>query len=133
MGRGDKRKLDGEIQNNGLSEGSIRKCTQRYIEDQEKTKDFLTKAMKQGLFGLLKVPILLIMICVLYLQEEILPTKRGQIVKAVVDMYILRAQERGVRFKDKDKCCWIWANCRTRLSKEILTNYLSKRLFQSLF
>ena len=100
MEMGDKRKLDGEIQNNGLSEGSIEKCTQRYIEDEEKTKDFLKKATKQDLFGLLRVPILLIMMCVLYLQEEILPTKRGQIVSDIVNMYILRAQERGVHFDD---------------------------------
>ena len=99
----DKRKLDAEIQNNGLSVGSIKECTQRYIEDEENTKDFLDKAMKQGLYGLLRVPILLIMMCVLYIQIGFLPKKRGQIVKVIVDMYILRAEERGVHFEDTDQ------------------------------
>ena len=99
----DRRKLHGEIQNNGLSGDSIEGCTQRYIEDEEKTKDFLDKAMKQGLFRLLKVPILLIMMCVLHIQTGFLPRKRGQIVRDIVDMYILRAQERGVHFEDTDQ------------------------------
>ena len=77
MEKRDKRKLDGEIQNNGLSVGSIKECTQRYIEDEENAKDFLDKAMKQGLYGLLKVPILLIMMCVLHIQTGLLPKKRG--------------------------------------------------------
>ena len=55
MEKRDKRKLDGEIQNNGLSGDSIEQCAKRYIEDEEKTKGFLDKAMKQGLFRLLKV------------------------------------------------------------------------------
>ena len=100
MEMSDKRKLDGEIQNNGLSKDSIEECTQRYIEDKTKTRDLLAKAMKQGLFGLLKVPILLLMMCVLYLQDETLPAKKGQIVKAIMDMYIRRAIERGVDFED---------------------------------
>ena len=103
MEKEDKRKLDLEIQNNGLSGGSIEECTQRYIEDQERTKDFLEKAKKQGLVGLLRVPILLIMMCVVYLQTGFLPKKRGQIVRDIVDMYILRAQERGTYFEDTEQ------------------------------
>ena len=103
MEKRDKRKLDGEIQNNGLSGDSIEQCAQRYIEDEEKTKGFLDKAMKQGLFRLLKVPILLIMMCVLHIQTGFLPRKRERIVRDIVDMYILRAQERGVHFEDTDQ------------------------------
>ena len=98
MDKWDKRKLDVEIQNNGLGARSIEDCTQRYFDDKEKTKDFLKKAMTHGLFKLLKVPILLLMMSVLYIQTQSLPKKRGHVVKDIVDMYILRAQERGVHF-----------------------------------
>ena len=46
MDKEDKRKLHGEIQNNGLPAGSIEECTQRYIEDKEKTKGFLGKSQE---------------------------------------------------------------------------------------
>ena len=103
MEKEDKRKIDVEIQNNGLSGCSIEECTERYIEDEEKTKDFLEKVRTQGLFGLLRVPILLIMMCVLYIETGFLPRKRAQIVRNIVDMYILRAQERGIYFEDTEQ------------------------------
>ena len=103
MDKKDKNNMDGEIQNNGLSVRSIKDCIQRYFEDEEKTKDFLEKAMAHGLVKLLKVPILLLMTCVLYIQTQSLPKQRGQIVSNIVDMYILRAQERGVHFEDMDQ------------------------------
>ena len=103
MDKQDRRKLDAEIQNNGLSARNIENCTQRYFEDEEKTNDFLKKAMTHGLFQLLKVPILLLMMAVLYIQTESLRKKRGHVVKEIVDMYILRAQKRGVHFEDTDQ------------------------------
>ena len=103
MDKKDKRKLDVEIHNNGLSARSIEDCTQRYFDDEEKTTDFLEKAMAHGLFKLLKVPILLLMMCVLYIDTQSLPKQRGQIIRDIVDMYILRAQERGVDFEDTDQ------------------------------
>ena len=43
------------------------------------------------------------MMSVLYVQTGFLPKKRGQIVRDIVDMYTLRAQERGIYFEDTDQ------------------------------
>ena len=102
MGQKDKKKLDGEIQNHGLSDSSIKECTQRYLEDKEKARYFLWMAGERRVFSLLKVPILLLMTCVIFIEKETLPRKRSQIVRSIIDMYVMRAHERGVDLEDMD-------------------------------
>ena len=103
MDKIDKNKVDGEIQNKGLSVRSVMESTLRYIENAEKAVDFLKKAVSQELSELLRIPILLLMMCVLYIQKETLPKNRAKFFKDIIDMYIMRAEERGVHFDDKDK------------------------------
>ena len=103
MSRRDKKKLDGEIQNNGLSNGSIKQCTQQYLKNEEKANKFLKKAEGHRVYKLLRVPILLLMMCLFYIQKETLPRNRGKFARDIIDMYIMKARERGVDLEDTDR------------------------------
>ena len=103
MDKKDRKKVDGQIQNNGLSEKSVRECTQRYLEDEEKAEDFLWKAKWYEVYKLLKIPILLLMTSNIYIENETLPRNRSKIIKDIIDMYILRAYERGIHLEDTDQ------------------------------
>ena len=103
MDKKDKNKLHGEIQNNGLGMSSIKKCTQRYLEDTQKADGFLKEVTSHGVVGLLRIPILLLMMCLLHIQNNTLPKNRTKIVRGVIDMYIMRARERGVDLEDTDQ------------------------------
>ena len=93
----------GQIQNNGLSVHSIKKCTEQYLEDAEMADGFLKKAVSQNVSGLLRIPILLLMTCLLWIQNNTLPKNRGNIIRDIIDMHVLRAKKRYKDLKDTDQ------------------------------
>ena len=107
MDRKDKMELDFHIQNNGFGVSGVKACAERYLEDVEKAKNFLKKTVDQGMSELLRIPILLLMMCTLYIQNNTLPKNRTKIVRDIIDMYILRAKERGVELDNRDRMLFL--------------------------
>ena len=96
-----------EIQLRGLDDAGVKRCTKRYLDrDQEskKSKKFQNKAAEHGISNLLKVPILLLMLCVLFVEKETsLPSSKAEIIKELINIYIKRAEERREQFRNKEQ------------------------------
>ena len=103
MEKKDRNKLDEQIQIWGLSHKSIRECTKRYLDSEAKSHDLCKKAKDSGIFDLLRTPIILLMMCVLYIENEKLPESKVDAVWKLVHMYIERAKEKGIEFEDNEK------------------------------
>ena len=116
IGKKDKKKLDGEIQIKGLSDESVDECIKRYFDYEEvsqpaadnenpapTSEGFKKKAKKRGIYDLLKIPILLLMLSVLYIETESLPERRSDIMWEIIQIYIKRAKEKGIPIKKLDE------------------------------
>ena len=57
-------KFDGEITIEGLSEENIKLCSSNYLQSEEKSDELLQQAKDAGIYNLLRVPIILLMACV---------------------------------------------------------------------
>ena len=115
MAKEDKKQL-GQVQMNGLSDISIEECVNRYFdkdrapqpeatcEDPPLTSEDLKKnAKKRGMYGLLKIPILLLMLSVLFNQRDFVSERRTEIVSEIILMYINRAKEKGIPIENPDE------------------------------
>ena len=75
-----KKKMDGEVIIEGFNDINIQKCCSLFLETQDECEKFLQEIKKQstkrsrgqfeGLYEFLKVPIMLLMLCVLYKESE---------------------------------------------------------------
>ena len=79
MKKPDRDQMDGEVQITGFSYEAIRECSTKYLGDEERSKDFISKCGSR-VYGLLRIPILLLMLCVLYYTNGTLPKRKTDIV-----------------------------------------------------
>ena len=91
MDKDDRERMDGEILIKGLSEESIREYTTKYLGSREKCEDLLNKSKESGIDELLRIPIILLMVCVLYCVTENLPSSKTQIVWQIIKMCMDRS------------------------------------------
>ena len=91
MNKTDQEQMDGEIQIKGLSEESIREYATKYLRNKEKCEDLLNKSKESGINELLRIPIILLMVCVLYFITEHLPTSKTEIVWQIIKMCMDRS------------------------------------------
>ena len=91
MDKTDQDQMDGEIQIKGLSEESIRQYATKYLGNKEKCEDLLNKSKESGINELLRIPIILLMVCVLYYITEDLPTSKTEIVWQIIKMCMDRS------------------------------------------
>ena len=116
MDKKDRKQLDGEIEIEGLSYESIEKCVERYFKKAEGSQQraskedpaltsegFKKKSKERGIYGLLKIPLLLLMLSVLYIETGSLPIRRTDIMWEIFQMYIKRAEEKGVPIENPDE------------------------------
>ena len=116
IGWKDKKKLDGEIQIKGLSDESIEELVERYFDEPEVSQQggtnedpaptsegFKKKAKKRGIYGLLRIPMLLLMLSVLYVETGSLPERRSDIMWEIIQIYIKRAEEKGIPIENPDE------------------------------
>ena len=101
MDKQDRNKLDAEIQIRGLSDQRVHECAERYLNSKEKSQTLIDKANHAEIYELLKIPIVLLMMCVLYLQTEALPKTRTDIVWEIIQLYKERAAEKGHEIVDE--------------------------------
>ena len=97
-----KKKMDGEVIIEGFSDMNIEKCCSLYLERQDECEQFLQEIKKQsteksrgqfeGLYEFLKVPIMLLMLCLLYKESEdkSLPERKTQIHDRIYELVMNR-------------------------------------------
>ena len=87
MEKADVDQMDGEIQITGLSEKNIKTCATGYLQSllalqndigaaENACKNLIQQARKVGIDELLRIPIILLMVCVLYSNEQSLQTPK---------------------------------------------------------
>ena len=102
MEQSDVDQMDGEIQITGLSKKNIKKCATGYLQSllalqndmeaaENACKNLIEQAKKTELDELLRIPILLLMVCVLYSNEQSLPDTKTGIVWAIIKMCMDRS------------------------------------------
>ena len=86
--------LDGEIQIKGLGEENIERCSTNYLDSPVKSKRLVEKSKDSGIYELLRIPKVLLMVCVLFHTTETLPRNKTEIVWEIIQMYIKRAVQK---------------------------------------
>ena len=81
-------RMDGEIMIEGFTEESIQKCSAQYLESEEQSDTMLAQAVNAGIEGLLKVPIVLLMVCVLFYENATLPQTWTKIVRQIFELTV---------------------------------------------
>ena len=91
--------MDGEVRIQGFSEDSIRKCGAKFLEIENRCKEMLHQAKRSGMDKLLSVPIILLMTCVLYKENEALPKSRTNIFRTILELVIDRSSLKQFGYK----------------------------------
>ena len=81
---------DAEVVISGFSYENIHKCAALYIEDQQKCDSFFAQAKDSGLFPLLYIPIILLMACAVFMENECLPKNVTDLFGKIIRMSISR-------------------------------------------
>ena len=97
-----KNKMDGEVIIEGFSDENIRKCGSQLPGSEKDCEQFLKEVQEQsqqrnvspvkytGLYDLLKIPIMLLMLCVLYKENKCLPERKTQIYEELYEVVMSR-------------------------------------------
>ena len=83
-------KFHGEVIIEGFSEESIKLCTSKYLQSEDKSTKLLREARNAGIDDLLRVPIILLMTCVVYDERQMLPKRKTELVKIIFEMSLNR-------------------------------------------
>ena len=78
--------FDGEIIIKGLSNKNINLCASKYLQSKERSDVFLKQAKEIGINELLRVPIILLMTCMVYDEKQMLPTSKTQLVRIIFEL-----------------------------------------------
>ena len=81
-------KMDGEVIIEGFNEENIHRCTFQYLGSKHKAAEMISQAKDVGIYDLLKIPIVLLMICVLYFEQRSLPQTMTKIYSKIFEMII---------------------------------------------
>ena len=73
-----RKKFDGEIEITGLSHKSIMQYTVKYFESEELAESMYEKSKEAGIAELLRLPIILLMVCILYDEKQMLPKSQTE-------------------------------------------------------
>ena len=100
--KGIKDRMDGEVRIDGFSTEKIRECCNLYLGSEEQTDKLLKQAEKAKLLhifwrfervdpGLLKIPIILLMACVIFDEKKTLPKKITEIIGTIMELMMDRS------------------------------------------
>ena len=99
-------KMDAEVMIEGFSKENIRLCSSQYLGSQVKSQKMIEQAQETNIDDLLKIPIVLLMICILYAEKGFLPKSKtetyDQIIDLLIDRTILKSLEPGMRANIKE-------------------------------
>ena len=100
VGKEWKNEMDGEVVIEGFNEENIQKCSKKYIGNKQKISAKFKQAEQAGIYknnsepndsrSLLRVPIILLMICVIFEEKESLPKTSTETVRQIFELTIDR-------------------------------------------
>ena len=100
-----KNEMDGEVVIEGFNDKNIQKCSEKYLGSKEKSSVMLEQAEQAGIYknnsdpkdsrSLLRVPIILLMICVIFEEKQSLPKTRTETVSQIFELTIDRTVLKG--------------------------------------
>ncbi len=85
-----KNRMDEEVSISGFSYDNTIKCARLYLESDEGCQEFLMQAEKAEIYGLLHVPIILLMACTVFSEKQRLPSSKTKLFGQVVKMCVSR-------------------------------------------
>ena len=74
-----RKQMDGEIEIKGFSKENIKKCSSKYLQSDEIAEKFLKQAEQSQIRGLLHVPIVLLMSCMVFNERDSIPEKQTEL------------------------------------------------------
>ena len=83
-------KMDAEVMIEGFSNENIRLCSSQYLGSLERSEEMIQQAKETNIDDLLKIPIVLLMICVLYAEKGFLPKSKTETYDQIIDLLIDR-------------------------------------------
>ena len=94
-----KAQMDGHIIIEGFSLKNVVRCTQLFLESKQRTEELLSQALRAGIFNpyvpcldsILRVPIVLLMTCVIFDEQNALPPTETEIIGSVFRMLMDRS------------------------------------------
>ena len=78
--------FDGEIIIEGFSDKSIKVCISKFLQSSEKSDKLLLQAKNTCINDLLKIPIILLMTCVIFEEKQVLPQRKTDFVRIIFDL-----------------------------------------------
>ena len=83
-------RMDGEVRIEGFNNENIRKCCDLYLGSKQRTDKLLQLAKKAGISeaNLLRVPIILLMIIVIFDKKQSLPKTKTEIIRTIIQLMI---------------------------------------------
>ena len=106
-----RRFMSGEVKITGLSHRNIKKCAEHFLGSKEMSEEMLKQVLcyskgddsddtssissvdsdeEGNLYHLLRIPILLLMVCMIYKQDKSLPASKTQIIDKMIQLSISR-------------------------------------------
>ena len=83
-------KMDAEVIIEGFNEENITKCSVQYLESKDSAFKMISQVKEVGIYDLLKIPIVLLMTCVIYFEHKTLPKTMTKIYSKIFKMIIDR-------------------------------------------
>ena len=93
-------RMDGAVRINGFSPEKIRECCNLYLGSEEQTDQLIKQAQEAGIWyrsvfwndpGLLRIPIILLMTCVIFDEKQSLPKKKTEIIGTIIELMMDRS------------------------------------------
>ena len=102
ISRETRNKLDGEIEITGFDKHQVRRYATCYFGSEETATKMYKKAEAADVEGLLRLPIILLLVCVLFDENEDLPTSQTEIISQIVELFMDRSAIKHYGKKAKD-------------------------------
>ena len=93
-------RMDGEVRIDGFSPKKIRECCNLYLGSEDQTDKLLKQAEKSDICdisrywndpGLLRIPIILLMVCVIFDENQSLPKRKTAIIRTIIQLMMDRS------------------------------------------
>ena len=91
MKKDDQDQMDGEIQIVGLSQESIKECASKYLASGKRASNLMEQSKEAQIKELLRIPVVLLMVCILYHENQSLPSSKTDIVWKIIRMCMDRS------------------------------------------
>ena len=104
-------RMDGEVRIDGFSPEKIRECCNLYLGSEEQTNKLIKQAQEASIWyrskyrndpGLLRIPIILLMTCVIFDEKQSLPKKKTEIIGTIIKLMMDRSTLKHFRCKSSE-------------------------------